>query len=331
MKKRMLILSLMVMLVISLAACGSSDSGSQSESTKEEAAETAEEAESPEEEAAEQTDGAKEESEEAEAEEEAEEPKAEKPDLSGFNQVVVDENNVRFEVTGIDPDGDWGYTIAALVENNTDKTMMFSIDQASINGIMMDPFWAEEVAPGKKSNVSISWFESDFEEAGINPEDVSAIEFELRIHDSEDIFADAAVDDVFTIYPYGEENAVAAERADEEGDLVLFDTDECKMVLTGYNAEDLFGFTVRAYLVNKTDTPLMFSIDSASVNGFMADPFWATTVAGGKNSTSDITWMSSDLEENNIETVEELEFVVHVYPEDSWGDYLVNETFTVEI
>ena len=317
-------LCLMCLFLISLTACGGSDSGEKQENkeAKEEsvAEKEAEQTEEKGEEVSEETD--------EEAAEETEEEKSSVADPSNFNQVIVETDTVKFEITGIDPKDMWGYTVSAVLENNTDKTLMFAIDEASVNGVMMDPFWASEIAPGKKGNESISWMSSSLKEAGINPEDVSVIEFKLRVYDSEDYMADALVDDVFTIYPLGEENATTAERVDSESDIVLFDNDQCKMVITGYDPDDLFGYTVKAHLINKTDATLMFAIEEASVNGFMSDPFWASSVAGGKSSNEDITWMS--LEDDGITEVEEIEFRLHVYDEDSWGDYIVDETFTLK-
>ena len=92
----------------------------------------------------------------------------------------------------------------------------------------------------------------------------------------------------------------------------------------------LLGYAVNVYLVNKTDKGLMFSVNDASINGYMCDPFWATSVAAGKAKNSSIEWSNSTLEENGIESIDEIELPVHVYYEDDWasGD-LVNEVYTI--
>ena len=104
------------------------------------------------------------------------------------------------------------------------------------------------------------------------------------------------------------------------------------MTVAGFEHDDIFGYTVKVYLVNKTDKDLMFSCNDASINGYMADPFWATTVAAGKTSNSDISWSDSTLEENGIDisSIEEIELPITVYPNDDWtADKLVDETFTI--
>lgn len=316
MKKHRIVV-LCIALVLALAGCGSSDSTEKKETAQVEEKET----ESSEEKEAEEP-------EEETKEEEPVEEETELPSAKDFSQVVVDQNDVKFEIKGIDEDGFWGYTWNVYLENNTDKTLMFSVDEVSVNGVMVDPFWANEVEAGKKSNSEISWASTALEEVGVDK--VTAVEFVLKISDSEDIFADPIVKETFTVYPYGEAEATTMEREQSDDDLVLFDNDECTMIITGSNPDGMFGFEVNAYIENKTDKTLMFSIENASVNGFMADPLWAASVAPGKKSSEDITWMSSTLEENGIEKVETIEMTVSVYNEDDWEDRIVEEVFTVD-
>jgi hypothetical protein len=54
-------------------------------------------------------------------------------------------------------------------------------------------------------------------------------------------------------------------------------------------------------------------VEDMSVNGFMMDPFFATNVYDGKKSIQEITLFSSELEENGIESIEEVELKFHVY------------------
>ena len=65
---------------------------------------------------------------------------------------------------------------------------MFSIQDASVNGMMCDPFWATEVMAGKKAYANVSWFKETLEENGIDT--IETIEFNLRVYDAEDWTAD---------------------------------------------------------------------------------------------------------------------------------------------
>lgn len=245
-------------------------------------------------------------------------------------QTIVDNEYCTMILQSIDESGMWGYSWKVYLENKTDKNLMFGIDDCSVNGVMVDPFWAESVAAGKKSNETISWSSSLFEENGISADNVTQVSFNLRVYDSDDWSADDFVDDTFTVYPMGEENATTVERTSQDSDIVLFDNDDCTMVVTGFDPDSVFGYSVNVYLVNKTDKNLMFSVGDASINGFMCAPFWATSVAAGKTKSTSIDWSDSTLAENGIESVEEIELPIRVYDEDSWsGDDVVNEAYTI--
>ena len=76
-----------------------------------------------------------------------------------FEEVVaIDNAECAVKITEIDPDNMWGYTLKAQLENkSTEKTYMFSVESASINGVQCDPMFASEVAAGKKANEEINF------------------------------------------------------------------------------------------------------------------------------------------------------------------------------
>lgn len=101
---------------------------------------------------------------------------------TSFEEIVVAENeNYSFKIKGTEINETWGtWDIKVFLENKTDEPMMFSWDNVSVNGYMIDPFWASEVAAGKKENTSISFNEDEFLENEIQTvEDVS---FNLNIY-----------------------------------------------------------------------------------------------------------------------------------------------------
>ena len=113
--------------------------------------------------------------------------------------VLVDNDQFTVKITGIDPKGFWGYTLKVFLENKTDRELMFSTDDVSVNGFMCDPYWAVSVASGKKANEEISFSEGDFQKSGI--EAVEQIVFTLCIYDSNDILADNLLEQTFTVKP----------------------------------------------------------------------------------------------------------------------------------
>lgn len=252
-----------------------------------------------------------------------------KKDITFSEFVAVDNDECSIKVTEIDPDNMWGYTIKVQLENKSiDKTYMFSVEDASINNVKCIPLFANEVGAGKKSNEEIIFTESELENNGIT--DYTDIELTFRVYDSNDWMADAVAKETVHIYPYGEDKAIKYVRTPQESDTIIVDNEYATVIVTGYENDSIWGYTAQLYLLNKTDKNLMFSVDEASVNGYMADPFFAESVAAGKSAFSSISWLDTTFEENGITAVEEIEFNLRVYDENDWfNDAYINQTVTL--
>lgn len=113
--------------------------------------------------------------------------------------VVIDNDNISILVTGFGMDDLWGYTENVYLVNKTDATLMFAAEDVSVNGFMVDPFWATEVPPHARSYSKIYWSSSSFEENNI--ENVDEIEMKFRVYDNDDWMADEIYDEVSIIKP----------------------------------------------------------------------------------------------------------------------------------
>ncbi len=242
------------------------------------------------------------------------------------DDVIVDNDNCTFKIIKAYDDG-WEFTLKVFCENKTaDKTLMFSVDKVSVNGYMIDPFWATEVLPGKKANSEISFYSTDFKEAGINAAD--EISFTLKVYDSDNWTEDYFVNEQYVVYPTGlsSEEIVCPERATTPVEQVVFDNDVITFVILKASDDDSLEYTLQCYLENKTDKTLMFSWDDVSVNGYMVDPFWAIEISPGKRCYSGIDFSKSDFDDNDITEVEEISYRMRVYDSNNWSAKdLVNE------
>lgn len=242
--------------------------------------------------------------------------------------TAVDNDECSIKITGIEPDNVWGYTVAVQLENkNQEKTYMFSVESAAINGVQADPLFATEVAPGKKANGDITFADSALKsEVG----DYTQIELTFRVYDGDDWTAEPVAYETVYLYPYGEAQAQNYVRDAQANDVILIDNDKVSVVALNYELDNIWGFTVNLYLVNKTDAEVMFSVDDASVNGYMMDPFFAKTVLPGKSAFTSLSWANSSLKDNGIESVQEIEMRVRAYDADNWmGDDFANEVVTL--
>ena len=113
---------------------------------------------------------------------------------------------------------------------------------------------------------------------------------------------------------------------------VLVDNADVTFQITVVENDPIWGYTLKVFLENKTDLSLMFTLEEVSVNGYMCDPYWATTVAAGKKSNSTISWLDSTLEENGITRVEEITFTLRAYDNNDWlAEDVFQKTFTVKL
>lgn len=241
--------------------------------------------------------------------------------------VLADNESIVFTVKEFAEDPFWGPCMKVYLENKTDETLMFAIEDCAVNGVMNDPFWAAQLPAGSKANQDVIWmsFSGNAASAGI-----TQVDFELRVYNSDDWSAPNLWEQAYTIQPLGESGVVPDQYIPDEDDIVLFDNEQAFMAVTGFRNDAVWGYSADVYLQNRSEELLMFSVENATVNGFMCDPFWAAQLPAGLNSYSSISWFKQTFEENAITEVEEIRLGIRVYPAGNWtGNAIVRETFTV--
>ena len=173
--------------------------------------------------------------------------------------VIVDQDSVAFISTKTEHSEHLGMQLHVQCVNKTDRTLMFSWDMVSACGYMYDPMWAVEVAAGKTANTTIDLDTYALGRMGIDS--VDEITFTLRIYDSENWMDEPIVADVFTIYPTGlsAETFTVPPQAFSEDHAVIADDENVRFVIEGVTDEGASGYTVHAYLENKTDRNLLYA------------------------------------------------------------------------
>ena len=251
-------------------------------------------------------------------------------EISFTEVVVVDNAECSIKITQIDSENLFGFTLKSQLENKSaEKTYMFSIESGAINGVECDPLFATKIAAGKKSNNKINFLSDNLKKNEIG--DYTDIELTFRVYDSNDWTAEPVAKETIHIYPYGEDRAVKFVRSPQPNDNVIIDNDSVTVIVTGYEEDKIWGYKVNLFLINKTDKNVMFSVNEASINGFMADPFYATTVSAGKCAFSSMSWTNRVLKDNGISAVEKIEFKFRIYDSDDWTlSDIVNETITLK-
>lgn len=243
------------------------------------------------------------------------------PEVKFEEVTVVDNDECAIKITDIDADNMRGYTLKVYLENkNAEKTYMYSVVSASVNGIEVDPLFANEVVAGKKANKEINFMDDGLKKNGIEFTDIAMT---FRVYDSNEWtdYEEVASETVH-VYPLGKENATLFVREEQASDQVLIDNEKCKVTVIGTENDSILGYTLNMYLENKSDSSVMFYVEDVSVNGYMIDPFWARSVSTGNVAFSDMSFNTYAFEENNIETVEAIELTIRAY---NYEDYSAND------
>lgn len=119
-----------------------------------------------------------------------------------FNPVtLVDNDHIVFRVTS-EPyrDDFWdGYTIDVYAENPTDKTIYVALQETSVNGFMIDPYFTQQIAANKKLNSNFIFMKDDLDMNGIT-ESIDEVAFKVAVYDEDwnEIYVSEEVSITFT-------------------------------------------------------------------------------------------------------------------------------------
>ncbi len=228
--------------------------------------------------------------------------------------VLLDESGVKITAKSFSVDSFWGPEVKLLIENNSGKDLTFQCRNSSVNGYMVDTLMSADVADGKKANDTLTFLDADLEMSGIT--EFAQIEFAFHIFTTEDWETYLDSDQI-------QLNTSIADTYQQPDDLsgqMAYDANGIKIVVKGLKNDDFFGPSIVVYIENNTDEPFVVQTEDQSVNGFMISAIFSCEVMPGKKAVDTITFMSTDLEENEIKTIEEIELVFNIFNMETWED-----------
>ena len=249
--------------------------------------------------------------------EEAEETENKNEDSGEFDEIpVLESEDYTVKITNISNGFLSDYRWTLYIENRTNKDVMVSVDNVSVDGIMSDPFWATEIAANKNGYSEVDW--QSLSDYGIS--EPTIIEGTLHIYDNdtwEDYYKEP-----FTVMPLGEEKVQKLSREPKDTDQVLIDNEYVTVTRTGYEVSG--SLEMALFIEAKTENPITVSIDDCALNNTMCDPFWACSVSGNKVAVSTVEWSSDSLKDSNLkaENITDISFSMRVYNSESWEDYV---------
>ena len=237
--------------------------------------------------------------------------------------VLYEADGVKVTATGYE-DGWMGPEIKILVENDSSKNVLVTSASVSANGYMMPTasLYAE-VAAGKKANETLTIMSSELDQSGI--EMLAELQFYLQIQDPE-TWETITTSDLLTLTTSA---APYEQPVDDSGD-VLYDSDGIRIICKGLKQDIIWDGTVVFYMENNSGKEISIYAENVSVNGFMQDVgLWSDL----RPSTKIIDGMSmidlSDLEIENIDQIENIEFNLRIVDANTWEDIVTTDVLTL--
>ncbi len=239
-------------------------------------------------------------------------------------QVLLDSKDILITLTGLESDGLFGPALKVLIENNSDTDVTIQTRGTSVNGYMAEAMMSAEVAAGKKANNEITFMASDLDEAGISAMADIELAFHIFTTDGWDTYLDSKPIQIKTSLADGWDYTY-----DDAGE-VLYDKKDMRIIAKGISEDDsIFGPGLVLFIENLSKESITVQARDVSVNGFMIDGSMSAEVSSGKRAITALTFFSSDLEDNSIETISDIELAFHIFETDGWDTITDTEKYVL--
>ncbi|MCM1058591.1 MAG: hypothetical protein NC517_13460 [Firmicutes bacterium] len=224
-------------------------------------------------------------------------------------QVLIETGNLKVTATEYKTDAIWGDGVNLLIENSGETDIGLGVDALIVNDYMITDLFSATVAAGKKANETLTLSGAGLKAAGI--ENVGKIEIYFHTFDP-DTYMTGEKFDCVTIQTSVYDSM---DTTPDEGGRELYSGDGIKIIGRYVDEGSFWGTAVLLYIENSSGKNVIVQCEDMSVNGFMVTPFFSAAVYDGKKAIDEITIMSSDLENNGITSVDEIELKFKIMDE----------------
>jgi hypothetical protein len=187
---------------------------------------------------------------------------------------------------------------------------------------MITDLFSCSVAAGKKANDTIYLSSSGLEAAGITTISDIVISFHVYDSDTYDTLFDTDEIELKTS-AYGTVEQPVMDDGKE-----LYNQDGIRIVGKYVDENSFWGAGVLLFIENNYGENITVQCDNMSINGFMVTPYFSCAVNNGRMALDDITIMSSDLEENDITSVDDIELVFKIFNPDTYQTIVETDPIT---
>ncbi len=244
-----------------------------------------------------------------------EEPKEPKT-ITIEREELVNEKGITITAVEYVTDSIWGDGVKLLLENSGEQNVIVSCRALIVNNYMIPDFFSETVAAGKKSNATVYLSTSELKAAGIDT--VGQIEIYFHIYD-ENTWDEVLDTDAVTIRTSAYEDM---DTVPDDAGMELLNEGGIRIVGKTVDEDSFWGTSVLLFIENQSGRNVSVHVDDMSINGFMVDGLFYADLYDGKMIIDNITVLSSDLEANDIESIDEVELSFRVSDLDTYETIL---------
>ncbi len=238
------------------------------------------------------------------------------------NTVLLDQDGLIITAKELVDDSIWGMGVKVLIENNTEENLGVQCNSLIVNNYMITDLFSCSVAAGKKANDTIYLSSSGLEAAGITTISDIVISFHVYDSDTYDTLFDTDEIELKTS-AYGTVEQPVMDDGKE-----LYNQDGIRIVGKYVDENSFWGAGVLLFIENNYGENITVQCDNMSINGFMVTPYFSCAVNNGRMALDDITIMSSDLEENDITSVDDIELVFKIFNPDTYQTIVETDPIT---
>lgn len=239
-------------------------------------------------------------------------------------QVIYDADGIRITVKGMEEKTMTGTNVKILLENGTDRNVVFSGDLFVVNGITVPGYLYAEAAAGTRKNDAIEFYTDALNSSGISY--IGEIRgYDTRIVDT-DTYETLATVSLELTTAHAQEGAYSH---DESG--VKLYEDQGILVAAQMISEEFYGRTARLLVKNETGKDIIVEAENISVNGYTVDAWLYDTVVADTVRFCQLDLFQSGLEENGIDQIETISFRLNFLDESNFDTIAQSEVLTVEV
>lgn len=203
------------------------------------------------------------------------------------SKVLFEDSTVRITYAGTDEESWMGKGLKVTIENLSDKNISVQTREASVNGVMDDPYFSCDVASGKTANDTICFSTKD---------ELGTIELSFHIFDSDTFDTIADTEKVTLVI----DDSITSEKTEANK---IYEANGVVVSYAGKVDDDIWGTEFQFLIENNGTETYTVHAENISIDNTMYDGSMYAEVAAGKYANETMSFIGEELpaEMNELE------------------------------